>query len=167
METIEAVVESWRRNCNIIDNLVGRLTPEQLEFKQDPDGWPIAVHLAHMQNCRTEWLEQMSAPHAEGQSQLFTLEGETYIASRDIAAIRANLKQSGEAVANAMGDLLASGQNKSGPYDHPMMYLGHMVWHDGWHFGLITMALRVNGQELPEEWENEHVWGQWRFEEWA
>ena len=41
-----------------------------------------------------------------------------------------------------------------------------MVWHDGWHVGLIFLALRLNGQEPPEEWEEPNVWGQWRTETW-
>jgi hypothetical protein len=41
-----------------------------------------------------------------------------------------------------------------------------MVWHDGWHVGLIFLALRLNGQEPREEWEEPNVWGLWRTESW-
>lgn len=41
-----------------------------------------------------------------------------------------------------------------------------MVWHEGWHIGAILLALRVNGFDVTDEWEEENLWGQWRTEKW-
>ena len=71
--------------------------------------------------------------------------------------------------ASTQGRIEASNQS---PSQHPgctntaVLFLQHMVWHDGWHVGLIFLALRLNGQEPPEEWEEPNVWGQWRTETW-
>lgn len=57
-------------------------------------------------------------------------------------------------------------EGENARYDNPVLLLQHMIWHDGWHVGLIFLALRLNGQEPPEEWEEPNVWGQWRTETW-
>ena len=33
-------------------------------------------------------------------------------------------------------------------------------------YAIVFLALRLNGQEPPEEWEEPNVWGQWRTETW-
>jgi hypothetical protein len=40
-----------------------------------------------------------------------------------------------------------------------------MIWHEGWHVGLIFLALRLAGEEPKQEWEEANVWGEWRIEE--
>jgi len=30
-------------------------------------------------------------------------------------------------------------------YDHPLLYLQHMIWHEGYHHGQIKLALKVMG----------------------
>ncbi len=37
-----------------------------------------------------------------------------------------------------------------------------MVWHEGWHAGIILLALRLNGREPAEQWEETNLWGIWR-----
>jgi uncharacterized damage-inducible protein DinB len=87
----------------------------------------------------------------------------------DLGAIRACLEASGKAVREAVREALDNGGPMAGGhvvYDNPVLFLQHMVWHDGWHVGLIFLALRLNGQEPPEEWEELNVWSQWRTESW-
>lgn len=62
-------------------------------------------------------------------------------------------------------DALGKGVTQFGWYDNPVLFIQHMVWHEGWHIGLIFLALRLAGQEIPEEWEETKVWGEWRTEE--
>lgn len=87
----------------------------------------------------------------------------------DLNAIKAALEASGAAVRAAVEEALQTGgpmKSENITYDNPVLFLQHMVWHDGWHIGLIFLALRKNGQEPPEEWEEPNVWGQWRTESW-
>jgi hypothetical protein len=41
-----------------------------------------------------------------------------------------------------------------------------MVWHEGYHAGLILLALRNAGQEPTEEWDEYNIWALWRVDEW-
>jgi uncharacterized damage-inducible protein DinB len=62
-----------------------------------------------------------------------------------------------------VAEKIGAGSQKCGNYDHPVHYLQHMVWHEGWHAGLIVLALRLAGHEPSEETESALVWNQWRL----
>src|SRR5690606_15895850 len=119
-------------------------------------------HLAHIHDCRWGWLNKVSAPHAEGMNDLWTKVGDNWVAKRDIETIRAALAQSGKAVGEAVEDLVDVHATQVGPYSHPIFYLQHMLWHDGYHVALIFLALRRGGFEVAEDWEEEQVWSLWR-----
>ena len=72
------------------------------------------------------------------------------------------LDDSASAVRQALAEALQEGRVKVGGYDHPVFFLQHLVFHEGWHIALIFLAFRLAGQEIPEEWEEARVWGEWR-----
>lgn len=162
----EALLDSWTRQCKIIDNIVGILTPELLEAKPSEDGWTIAFHLAHMHGVRRFWHKNASGAEAPVGASLYTATGETwadFIPNTDLKEIRERLKESETLVLDWTAGAIESGQQQSGNYDHPIYYLQHMIWHEGWHVGLIMLALRRAGAEQPEEWEDKNVWDLWRL----
>ena len=161
MELAEALIESWSRQSKAIDNLASLLNAELLETKPSPDGWTLAFHLCHLVETRVYWLRHTSSqPYAEFED-LYHQEGDEWIPNKDLEVIRANLKQSSEAIASWLASNLHR-TDSAGPYDHPAIYLQHMVWHEGWHAGLIMLGLRLAGKEPPEEWEDPNIWGLWR-----
>lgn len=122
-------------------------------------------HLAHVHEVRYGWLKNVSPGHVKALGETF--EGDWTTPVEDLATIKAELDKSGEAIGDAMRELFASGAQKVGGYDHPVLFLQHMVWHEGWHVGLLMLGLRLAGQEPPEEWEEweeTNVWGEWRTE---
>jgi len=157
MELVDALLDSWERQTRIVNAVAGRITEENRHALPSPDGKPLDRQLAHIHGVRLGWLSQASPKHADGLSMI-EWDG-------DLDGVRAALARSGEAIGAAMRELLASGAEKAGPYDHPVLFLQHMIWHEGWHVGLIMLGLRLAGQEPPEEWEEAHVWGEWRTEE--
>lgn len=36
-------------------------------------------------------------------------------------------------------------------YDHPILLLQHMIWHEGYHHGQIKLAFKFAGQTLDDE----------------
>lgn len=108
------------------------------------------------------WLSRFSPKHAEGLGRVFKDGWENPI--DDLGAIKSELDRSAKAVRDAVAEGIEAGGAPAGGYDHPVIFLQHMVWHEGWHVGLLMLGLRVAGQEPPEEWEEPNVWGQWRVE---
>lgn len=164
MDITEALLDSWDRQCHIVDSIAGLIDESNKNVKPSEDGWPLYRHLAHMHKVRHFFLTNVAPDRAATIENGFGGGWETPI--EDLDRIRELLKESGLAVREVVADALAKGLDPIGWYDNPVLFLQHMVWHDGWHIGLITLGLRLNGQEQPDEWDEEHVWGQWRTEVW-
>lgn len=167
MNVADLLFESWHRQCAILDSVASLINQQNRGFKPSEDGWPIDAHLAHMHGTRCYFLSQVAPDLCEGLPSAFV--EDTRTPHSDLDYIKSCLTASGQAIEVAVRRGLEPGGPLSGGhvvYDSPVLLLQHMVWHEGWHVGLIFLALRVNGQEPPEEWEERKVWGQWRTETW-
>lgn len=167
MTTVEMLLDSWDRQCRIVSAVSSLVNEQNRSFKPSEDGWSIDAQLAHMHGTRRFWLSQVAPSFAEPLTPAYADREGTPLA--DLEAIRACLLASGQAVRDAVQAGLETGGPMKGEYavyDNPVLLLQHMIWHDGWHIGQIFLALRINGQEPPEEWEEPNVWGQWRTEIW-
>ncbi|MFN8139384.1 MAG: DinB family protein [Fimbriimonadales bacterium] len=162
MNSTIAVLESWDRQCTIISNLTSLLTPELLEAKPSEDGTSIAFHLAHIHSTRRYWHMKATDREEPVGPSLFTVSGEEWIPSTNIEEIRDRLVESGTLVKSWVATELSTDTQQTGNYDHPVFYLQHMLWHEGWHAGLIMLALRRAGHEPSEQWECENIWDLWR-----
>lgn len=167
MDTEAALLDSWDRQCRIVNAVASLIDEENRHVKPSEDGWSLDAHLAHMHGVRRFFLSQVASERAAGLETAYADKEGTPLA--DLNAIKACLAASGKAVREAVQDGLKKGGPMAGEhvvYDNPVLFLQHMVWHDGWHVGLIFLGLRLNGQEPPEEWEEPNVWGLWRTESW-
>lgn len=164
MDLTDALLESWDRQRRIVAAVASRVDESNRKAKPSADGWPLDHQLAHIQGVRREWLSQFAPERGAVLGESFVDGWKTPIG--DLGAIKAQLDESGKAIREAVREALANGAAPSGGYDHPVLFLQHMVWHEGWHVGLILLALRLAGQEPSDEWEEANVWGEWRTEEW-
>ena len=167
MDITEALLDSWDRQCRIVDSVASLIDEANRHIKPSEDGMTLDRQLAHMHGVRRFFLSQVAPEHAAGLVSASADKEGTPLA--DLDAIKACLKASAAAVRTAVKAGLAKGGPMASEhvvYDNPVLFLQHMVWHDGWHVGLIFLALRLNGQEPPEEWEEPNVWGLWRTETW-
>lgn len=163
MESLKAAfLESWDRQAGIVASLANYIQPEMMEHRSAPGESCVAVQLCHIQLVRRGWLSQVDEAAGEGLPILFEETPEAWIASRDLEAIRAALRGSAAAIRQTAEQLLESNAGPAGPYTHPVHFVQHMVWHEGWHVGAILAALRQNGCEPSEEWEEKAIWEVWR-----
>lgn len=164
MDLKEAILESWDRQAQIIKNLVDYVQPDQLSFLVGPGEWTIAEHFGHIHQCRRYWLSQVAPGFESDLSKLSKSESEPWSPSGDMDQIRPALTASATQIWKSMEALLTEDAKPSGGYDHPLLFLQHMIWHEGWHAGAVMAGLRLNGCETPEEWEEANIWGLWRTE---
>ena len=158
----DAIMESWERQTTILRNLCTRVGEDERVLKASNDGWPIDEHLCHIHESRYGWLTKVAPAIAASLGDVFVQNGDVWTPIQDLNEIKRQLALSGDAVGNAVREHLKAGTTKVGPYSHPIQFLQHMLWHEGYHFALITLALRLAGKECTEEWEEESVWGIWR-----
>lgn len=164
MELLDALLDSWDRQCNIVNAVAGLVNEENRHFAPEDGGWVLGQQLAHVHSTLHYFLSEVAPDQG---SLLPDVNADT---NSTLEEIRAALQASGEAVRAAFEAAMQSGQpmkSDTVTYDHPVLFLQHMVWHDGWHVGQIFLALRRNGQEPSEEWDEPNVWGQWRTETWS
>jgi len=87
-------------------------------------------------------------------------EGE-WRAERDRDRIAAMLNESAQAMRDAVSSRLESRQEMLVHYDHPILLLQHMVWHEGYHHGQIKLALKIAGQPFDDEEIGPVTWDVW------
>jgi uncharacterized damage-inducible protein DinB len=162
-------LESWDRQCQILSNLAGQVEEPLQSTKSSEDGKSIFEHLCHIHSCRHEWLGTVSPTHQARLGNVSYWSQHPDNAEQWVLTITADweevLKQlnlSSTAIRDAVAEAIAEGKTKVGPYDHPVFFLQHMLWHEGYHIGLIMLALRLAGAEPADEWEEKNIWGLWR-----
>lgn len=163
MNVVDALLDSWDRQCRIVTAVASLVDESNRHATPSVGRWPLDTQLAHIHNVRNFWLSDV-APATGAAIESSYLDGwETPIS--DLAKIKELLTISGAAVRAAVASSLQNGIAKVGSYDNPVLFLQHMIWHEGWHVGQIVLGLRNVGQEPPDEWEETHIWSEWRTEQ--
>lgn len=164
MDVSEALLDSWDRNCRIMDAIAGLVDEGTRKLTPSPDSWPLDKQLAHIHLTRHYFLKNVAPEVGKGIESSFVDGWQTPI--DDLPKIKSLLQQSGRAVRDVVKEGLRKEIGQAGWYDNIILFLQHQVWHEGWHAGQILLALRLAGKEPPEEWEEEKIWGEWRTEVW-
>jgi methionine salvage enolase-phosphatase E1 len=73
----------------------------------------------------------------------------------------ANGGYDGKAVRDAVKSRVEAGQDMNLHYDHPILLLQHMIWHEGYHHGQIKLALKATGRPLTDQEAGRVTWDVW------
>jgi uncharacterized damage-inducible protein DinB len=68
---------------------------------------------------------------------------------------------SAKAVRDAVKTRLVSGRAMDRHYDHPILMLQHLIWHEGYHHGQIKVALKTAGRAFDDEAIGAVTWAVW------
>ena len=71
------------------------------------------------------------------------------------------LNDSAAAVRDAVRGRLESGRPMDSHYDHPILMLQHLIWHEGYHHGQIKLALKQAGRPLSDDEAGTGTWDIW------
>lgn len=152
---LEALLDSWGRNNTIMLNLLHALPNSSLGIRA-MEGSPtvaetfmhiIYIRLVHVYEDAPEFA--INVPEQEWQDM------------RDKERIAHMLVESAAAVREAVKGRLEAGKDMDLHYDHPILMLQHMIWHEGYHHGQIKLALKVAGQPATDEEVGIGTWGVW------
>ena len=78
---------------------------------------------------------------------------------RDRSRIAQMLNDSAKAVRGAMKGRLETHRDMH--YDHPILLLQHMFWHEGYHHGQMKLALKLAGRRMTNEEAGPLTWRVW------
>ena len=152
---LEVILESWDRNNRILINLLRALPAGGLEARVMSNSPSVAEMLTHIHFVRLIFLSE-DAPEFAGQ-----LPPREWVSEGNPDRIAAELENSARAVRDAVQSRISSGQKMDLHYDHPVFYLQHMIWHEGYHHGQIKLALKVTGHPFEDEEIGPLTWGIW------
>jgi uncharacterized damage-inducible protein DinB len=167
---LEVLLDSYTRNNTILLNILRALPEGGLEARAMDGSMTIAKQFTHIRDCRLFFVSQTAPEFTPNLPELFRPEEDGWQAERNPERIAQMLNDSAKAVRDAVASRISSGQAMKGKtitYDHPVMLLQHMLWHEGYHTGNIMLALKAIGQPLSESEGEALMWSLWRKEEWA
>ena len=152
---LDALLDSWDRNNTILINLL-RALPDGGMDARAADGSPTVAQLfMHIHYVRlvfvAEDAPEFGAPLPEGE----------WRSERDRDRIAGMLNESAKVLRDAVNGRLKSGRDMDLHYDHPLLMLQHMIWHDGYHHGQIKLALKAAGHPFDDEAIGQVTWAVW------
>jgi len=152
---LEALLDSWDRSNTILLNLL-RALPEGGLAARAMEGSPsIAELFTHIHYVRLVLVFE-DAPELARD-----LPAEEWVVERDPGRIAAMLDESAKAVRDAVKSRVETGRDMDRHYDHPILLLQHMLWHEGYHHGQIKLALKLTGRPLTDKEAGPVTWGVW------
>jgi uncharacterized damage-inducible protein DinB len=152
---LEVLLDSWDRNNAILVNLLRALPEGGLRTRAIQGSPSVAEMFTHIHYVRLVFLSE-DAPEFTG-----TLPDNEWLAERDPNHIAQMLNESAKAVRNAVKSKVEKGQEMQLHYDHPILFLQHMIWHEGYHHGQIKLALKIAGHPITDEQAGPLTWRIW------
>jgi uncharacterized damage-inducible protein DinB len=152
---LEALLDSWNRNNTILVNLLRALPEGALEAKASEGSPCVARLFHHIHYCRLVFVQEDAPEFARKMP-----EGE-WRDERDRGRMAEMLNESARVLRDAVKGRLEAGRAMDVHYDHPILMLQHMVWHEGYHHGQIKIALKAAGMELDDEEIGAVTWDVW------
>jgi uncharacterized damage-inducible protein DinB len=152
---LEALLDSWDRNNTILVNLLRALPEGRLDVKPMESSPSIAQLFTHIHYVRLVFIFE-DAPEFATE-----LPENEWLAERDPARIAQMLNDSATAVRTAVKGRVEAGRAMNLHYDHPILFLQHMLWHEGYHHGQIKLALKLAGRPITDDEAGPLTWGVW------
>jgi uncharacterized damage-inducible protein DinB len=156
---LEALLDSWDSNNTILVNLV-RVLPQGALQVRAMDGSPsVAEMLTHMYYVRLVLVSEDAPEFAPNLAK--ELPREEWAAEHDPNRIAQMLNDSAKVVRDAAKSKLESGCAMNVHYDHPVLFLQHLIWHEGYHHGQIKLALKLAGKAVDDAIAGPVTWHVW------
>jgi uncharacterized damage-inducible protein DinB len=152
---LEALLDSWDQNNTILVNLLRVLPEGGLETRAMEGGPSVAQLFTHIHFVRLVFVLEDAREFAK------ELPKEEWAVERDRNRIAQMLNDSAEVVRDAVKGRLEAGRDMDLHYDHPILLLQHMIWHEGYHHGQIKLALKMAGRPITDEEAGLVTWGVW------
>ncbi len=77
---------------------------------------------------------------------------------RDRDRLAQMLNDSAKAVREAVEGRVKSEREMDRHYDHPILMLQHLIWHEGYHHGQIKLTLKLAGRPITDDDAGPGTW---------
>ena len=152
---LEALLDSWDRNNTILLNLLRALPDGGLEVRAMEGSPSVAEMFTHIHYARLVFVFEDAPEFAR------ELPKEEWATELDPGRIADMLNNSVKAVRDAVKSRVETGREMNLHYDHPILLLQHMLWHEGYHHGQMKLALKMAGRPMTDKEAGPVTWGVW------
>jgi uncharacterized damage-inducible protein DinB len=152
---LEALLDSWDRNNAILLNLLRALPEGGLEARAMEGSPSVAEMFTHIHFVRLVFVFEDAPEFARN------LPEEEWVTEHDRGRIAQMLDDSAKAVRDAVKSRVEAGRDMDLHYDHPILLLQHMIWHEGYHHGQMKLALKVAGRPVTDDEVGPVTWDLW------
>jgi len=152
---LDAVLDSWDRNNTILVHLLRAIPEGGFDDRVTATSPSVGEMFMHIHYVRLAFVEE-DVPELAGP-----VPTDEWVVERDIGRMARMLDDSALVVRDAVKSRINSGTAMSVHYDHPILLLQHMIWHEGYHHGQIKLALKVAGRPLSDEVAGPITWDVW------
>ena len=152
---LEILLESWDRNNTILVNLLHAVPEGGIENRVMNDSPSVGEMFMHIHFVRLVLLSEDAPEFAR------TLPEEEWKAERDLGRMTEMLNDSAKAVRDAVKNRVETGREMNLHYDHPVLFLQHMILHEGYHHGQMKLALKMAEHPLTDEAGGPLTWDVW------
>jgi uncharacterized damage-inducible protein DinB len=152
---LDALLDSWDRNNTILVNLLRALPEGGLEARAIESSPSVAELFMHIHYVRLVFVFEDAPEFARNVPE------EEWVVERDRDRVAQMLNDSAKAVRDAVKGRVLAGRDMDLHYDHPILLLQHMLWHEGYHHGQVKLALKVAGRPMTDEEAGPLTWDVW------
>ena len=152
---LEALLDSWDRNNAILLNMLRALPEGGLEAKAMESSPSVAAMFTHIHYVRLVLVLEDAPEFAR------EVPAQEWVAERDAGRIAQMLTESAQVVRGAVEGRVEAGREMDTHYDHPILLLQHLLWHEAYHHGQLKLALKVAGHAMTDEQAGPLTWGVW------
>lgn len=149
------LLDSWDRNNTVLVNLLRALPEGGREIRAIEGGPSIAELFTHIHFVRLVFVSEDAPEFAKA------LPEKEWASESDTNRIARMLNDSAKVVREAVKSRVESGREMDLHYDHPILFLQHMIWHEGYHHGQIKLALKMAGRPITDPEAGPITWDVW------
>jgi uncharacterized damage-inducible protein DinB len=152
---LETLLDSWDRNNTILVNLLRAIPKASLEVRAMQGSPSVAELFGHVHYVRLVFVSEDAPELAVDVPE------KEWVAEPDPGRMAQLLNDSAKAVRDAVKSRVEAGRAMDIHYNHPILLLQHMIWHEGYHHGQIKLVLKLSGQPMSNEEAGPLTWRVW------
>jgi uncharacterized damage-inducible protein DinB len=153
---LDAVLDSWDRSNRILINLLRSVPEGGLTARALPGSPTVSEMFTHMHHERMTSVAE-EAPEFAGETPV----GE-WVFDPDARHIEELLTESARIVRAAVLARTERGEPMALHYDHPILLLQLLQFHETYHHGQIKLALKAAGTPVADDTVGPLTWDVWR-----
>jgi uncharacterized damage-inducible protein DinB len=161
---LEALLDSWDRNNTIMVGLLHALPTGGLEARASSSSPNIAQLFMHVCYLRLALVCESDPEFAAQHPEIVPSDDQEWLEEYDFECMTKMLNDSAKILRDAVKRWVETGQSikvASPGYDHPVLLLQHMIWHEGYHVGQMKLALKLTDLPMSDQEAGAVTWSVW------